>query len=81
MRDAPYTITWMDRRGAGRMRSFTDADALADFCDTLRREATIRRNGRIVGEVAREDHAADGRRKWRWHFDEDAPREGGTGDE
>ena len=66
-------VTWMDRKGAGRMRHFSNPDQLASFLDNLRTEATIRNSqGEKIGAVQwAPDLFDDGRRCWAWHFEQD----------
>ena len=62
-----YQVTYMDRKGAGCMRAFSNAARVEKFISTLRREATVRQDGKIVGGV--EDCTGkfdDKRLKWFW---------------
>lgn len=65
------TIRYMDRKGAGCVRNFETETELAAFCDNLRAEAFIERDGEKIGEVYRLDFGAfdDGRRRWGWYFE------------
>ncbi len=62
-------IHYMDKKGAGCMRTFTDENALSAFCENLRREAKITLNGKPIGEVFRMDGQDNPRRKWAWSFE------------
>lgn len=62
-------IHYMDRKGAGCMRTFSDENALAKFCETLRREARITLNGKEIGTVYKGSGFDDPRRKWGWNFE------------
>lgn len=60
-------VTWIDRRGAGRMRTFATAEECWEFISILRAEATVRdAQGEIVGEVQwrRKGECDDQRRRW-----------------
>jgi hypothetical protein len=68
-------VTWTNQRGAGCVRSFTDIQSVTRFISKLRREATIRINGEIIGQVTKHfDYCSDRRVKWLWWIDPEAGR-------
>lgn len=64
-------VFYMDRKGAGCMRTFVKEGELERFVSTLRREADITLDGKKIGEVYRLDESHDEwpRRKWGWSFE------------
>lgn len=67
-------VFWLDKKGAGRMRSFGTAEDCWKFLDTLRCEATVRDvNGEIVGKIEHHTRNSDDkRRKWYGWLDMEA---------
>jgi len=62
-----YQVNYLDRRGAGMMRTFSDVEKLQTFLSRLRRQATIRdESGRDVGYVWLNDD-----RRWVWYYEND----------
>ena len=65
-----WTVTWIGRRGEGKMRNFHTEDDVVTFIRTLRMDATVRDEfGRTVGGVDRHPGAIDQRIKWLWWLD------------
>jgi hypothetical protein len=68
-------VTWMDAKGAGRMRAFEDGEKAAVFLERLRADATARDSkGDVVGgvsEIPRHERV-NGRTKWHWWIDTEA---------
>ena len=65
------TVVWMDRRGAGKLKSFSDSGKLESFLKILRRPAKVRNgSGEVVGEVWRR-YKDDRPGRWGWYFDPD----------
>ena len=63
-------VLYMDKRGAGCMRTFANERDLGKFVSTLRREAKIELNGKKIGEVYRNSgEYEDRRQKWLWNFE------------
>ncbi len=62
-----YQVTYMDKKGASIMHAFSNADKVEKFISTLRREATVRKDGEIVGGIEyRPGEWDDKRLKWFW---------------
>ena len=60
-------VHWINKKGAGCMRAFSDYEKCAEFLSNLRAEASVSHNGQIIGGVERaEDRADDKRIKWLW---------------
>lgn len=60
-------VTYLDRKGAGCMRSFPDRESCQAFISKLRCIATVRENGEEIGKVEyRPGDADDSRVKWIW---------------
>lgn len=51
MADDSYKVTWVDRRGAGRMQSFpaSEHDKVCALLARLKCNATVKQDGRVVG--------------------------------
>jgi len=65
-----YTVTYMDRRGAGCVRTFHDEESLRAFVSKLHMPATIWIGDRQIGSVYRASgEVDDGRVKWLWNFE------------
>ena len=64
-----YQVYWIDHRGAGCMRAFSDEDALVRFIKRLRQIAIIYdESSRVVGGIKRDYH------RWLWWFESDVQR-------
>ena len=62
-----YQVTYMNKKGAGCMRAFSDTAKVEKFISTLRHEATVRQNGEVVGGIEyRPGEWDDKRLKWFW---------------
>lgn len=74
MPNPPYTLTWLDRRGAGRAETSPDLEALGQRMAKLRCEATLRdAAGEMIGEVTdRFAYDLPGNGRWVWWYDPDA---------
>jgi hypothetical protein len=68
-------VTWMDARGAGRMRAFDDGEKAAVFLSRLGADATARDSkGEVVGSVSEipRHERVNGRIRWHWWMDSGA---------
>ena len=64
-------VVYMDSKGAGCMRGFSNEALLDKFLDRLRRDADIKNHqGESIGQVWSDSHSG-GRGKWRWIYDQD----------
>lgn len=73
-------VTYIDKRGAGRMRAFRNGDEAARFLSTLRCDAVATdAKGAVVGRCWELDKSElrgmcrrAGHRRWGWWLDPDA---------
>ena len=69
-----YSVTYMNHKGAGCMRTFPNEERLEKFVRTLRTAATIYKDGKPIGAVWFAPGEADDQRiRWNWCFESSDP--------
>jgi hypothetical protein len=72
-----YTVSYMDKRGAGCQHGFSNYEDTETFVRKLKREATVRLGGEVVGGVEDAPHLFDDKRFrwWWWMYGPDHPND------